>query len=237
MLRACHVVGMQRIENMKTDVPLRLLRLTSSLLPVGAFAYSRGLEHAVEARLVTDSEGLRSWVFGTLEQSFATLDGALFLHMMSALEDGAHQEFQRFDRILSASRESQELLLEDRRMAEALLVLLRDLDVSGASDPSLHCETFPAAYALAVCDLEVASIAGFHGLAWSVCEAQIAAAIRLGLVGQTDGQRILSEAPTVIAECARIARDTPVEDAGNVCFMLSVASALHETQHTRLFRS
>lgn len=226
---------------MKTPVdlaiPLGLLRLVSSLLPVGAFAYSRGLEHAVRARWVTDAEGMRDWLFGTLDQSFSSLDGAYFLRMMAALRRGDWGAFQDLDAALSAARESRELLLEDRRMAEALVELLRALEVPSALALDAGCRSFTAAFALAADDQGAAPLAALSGLMWSLCEAQVAAAIRLGLIGQSEGQKILVDAPEAIAASAHKAQRTPDDEIGNVSFMLAVGSALHETQYSRLFRS
>jgi urease accessory protein len=61
--------------------------------------------------------------------------------------------------------------------------------------------------------------------------------LRLGIVGQTDGQRMLATLePLVIgAASAAIARDPA--DFGAATFAVDLASMAHETQYTRLFRS
>lgn len=223
--------------NNQLDVPLSLLRLTSSLLPVGAFAYSRGLEHAAHAGWVTDGEGLRSWLFGTLEHSYAPLDGAIFLRMMSAVQDARWEDFHSHDDYLSAARESRELLDEDKRMAEALMDLLRQMDVPLERDLRRPCHSFPAAFALAAHDSGANAEAGLTGLMWSLCEAQVAAAIRLGLIGQTEGQKVLADAPEAIASAQSTAKNTPEDELGNLSFLQALGSALHERQYSRLFRS
>ena len=218
-------------------IPLRLVRLISSQLPVGAFAYSRGLEYASEAGWVGNEDELRSWLFGTLEHSFAPLDGALFLKMMTALQDADATEFRRYDDMLLAARESAEMALEDMRMAASMALLRQELGSDKAVLSDHACQTFPAAFALAVHDMDVSAEAGLHGLMWALCEGQVAAAIRLGLIGQSAGQRLLARAPTCIAANAKIAAQTPEDRIGNVSFMVAVSSALHETQYSRLFRS
>jgi urease accessory protein len=65
----------------------------------------------------------------------------------------------------------------------------------------------------------------------------MSAGLRLGIVGQTDGQRILAalepEVAAAVAACLR--RDA--EDFGAATFALDLASMAHETQYSRLFRS
>jgi urease accessory protein len=65
----------------------------------------------------------------------------------------------------------------------------------------------------------------------------VSAGIRLGVVGQTDGQRILAalEPVVVAAAAAALARDP--QDFGAATFAADLASMAHETQYTRLFRS
>lgn len=218
-------------------IPLRLVRLISSTLPVGAFAYSRGLEYAADAGWVGDESDLSSWIFGTLEHSFAPLDGALYLRMMDALKTGDTAEFKRSDDLLLAARDSAEMALEDTRMAASLTALRREITSNDETVTDLPCKTFPAAFAVASHDMDVSREAGLHGLMWANCEAQVAAAIRLGLIGQSAGQKIMVNAPAVIAASAQISRDTPDYGVGNVSFMVAMSSALHETQYSRLFRS
>jgi urease accessory protein len=219
----------------RLEIPLPLVRLVSAQLPVGAFAYSRGLEHAVHAKWVAHEAALADWIFGTLERSFAPMDGAIFLRMMAALEDGNAERFDQLDALLIAGRESHELWLEDIRMGEAMLQLLNDMEVAAARDAG--CKSYAAAFALAVHDTEVEAVKGLAGLFWSVCEAQVAAAIRLGVIGQTGGQRILAQTPDMIADLVQVAQDVTDDRIGNLCFMVAMGSALHEDQYSRLFRS
>jgi urease accessory protein len=218
-------------------IPLHLLRLVSPSLPVGAFSYSRGLEFAAEVNWVHDEASAKSWILGTLENSFARLDGALFWRMMQALEASDHDEFLRLDAWLAAGRESRELQLEDRRMGEALLTLLADLDVPGAQRVSGLALTYPAAFAIAADHWQVTPAAALKGLMWTIVEGQVAAAMRLVRLGQTAGQRILIEAVPVIERSVATARTIEDDGIGNVSVAMAMASAWHETQYSRLFRS
>jgi urease accessory protein len=218
-------------------ISLHLLRLVSPSLPVGAFSYSRGLEAAVRAGWVVGEATARDWIHGTLEHTFAALDGALFWRMMQALHEGAHERFQQADAWLAAGRESSEMQLEDRRMGEALLRLLVDLEVPLARRYADSGLTYPAAFAIAAHRWDIASAPALKGLMWSVVEGQVAAAIRLMPLGQTAGQRILIGAVEVIERSAAFARTLDDGEIGNVSVAMAMASAWHEAQYSRLFRS
>lgn len=216
---------------------LHLLRLVSPSLPVGAFSYSRGLETAIERGWVTDERSAELWIHGALEHAFAALDGAIFQRMMSALEAGDQNAFLRNDRWLWASRESRELQLEDQRMGAALQRLLRDVEVVSARDYADRNLTYPAAFALAADHWRIPSAQALRGLMWSVIEGQAGAAMRLVPLGQTSGQRIMINAVDVIERSAAHAEQLVDADVGNAAIGMAMASAWHEKQYSRLFRS
>ncbi|RRY10113.1 urease accessory protein UreF [Brucella anthropi] len=217
---------------------LHLMRLVSPSQPVGAFSYSRGLEWAVHAGTVTNEESCAGWVFGLLEHSYAALDGAIFWRMISALVRNDDAEFCRLNAWLGASRESSELELEDRRMGESLLTLLSELGVERArSFASEQRATYPAAFSIAACHWNIEPVDALRGLMWSVVESQIMAAIRLVPLGHTAGQRILIAGAAKIERAVEKARTLNDDEIGNTAPALAMASAWHETQYSRLFRS
>ena len=65
----------------------------------------------------------------------------------------------------------------------------------------------------------------------------VSAGLRLGIVGQTDGQRILAALEPAVTEAAEksIVRDPMAFGAAS--FAVDLASMAHETLYTRLFRS
>ncbi len=201
---------------------LHLMRLVSPSQPVGAFSYSRGLEWAVHSGTVTNEESCAGWVFGLLEHSYAALDGAIFWRMVSALMQDNEAEFHRLNDWLGASRESSELELEDRRMGESLLTLLSELGVERArSFASDQRATYPAAFAIAACHWNIAPVDALRGLMWSVVESQ----------------RILIAGAAKIERAVEKARTLNDDEIGNTAPALAMASAWHETQYSRLFRS
>jgi urease accessory protein len=75
------------------------------------------------------------------------------------------------------------------------------------------------------------------GYLWAWTENQVASAIKLVPLGQTSGQRILSAAIELIPQWVESGLTLADEDIGALTPGLAIASALHETQYTRLFRS
>ena len=67
---------------------IRTLQLVDSFFPVGAFAYSDGLETAVAGARVRDAVSLGEWMEHFLENVFAPCEGLALVKCMLALEAG-----------------------------------------------------------------------------------------------------------------------------------------------------
>lgn len=217
---------------------LRLLQLTSPALPVGAFAYSQGLEWAVEAGWVRDEADTVDWLAGLIGDALAHLDLPLLAGMYIACGVGDEAALRHWARCLLAARETAELRAEEAVRARALVTLLVDL---GVADAGPWRETLlisqAAGFAFAAQAWGIAERDALLGYAWAWLENQVAAAIKLVPLGQTAGQRIL----LAMAAALDVAVDTALalsdDDIGASAPALSLASCWHETQYTRLFRS
>jgi len=214
----------------------RLLQLVSPALPVGGYTYSRGLETAVERGWVTDERQTRAWIAGLLAHSLATLDGPLVLRLHRALVDGDDEAALRWARVADATRETRELQAESRQTGRALVRLLVDLELTGPPPAPIR-DAHVAAFALAAVSLGLDSSEALRGFLWTWLEGTVAAAVKLVPLGQTAGQRILLWLGPELEDAAERATALPDEALGALAPGLALASALHETQHTRLFRS
>jgi urease accessory protein len=75
------------------------------------------------------------------------------------------------------------------------------------------------------------------GYLWAWAENQVMAALKAVPLGQTSGQRLLLALGERIPELAAQAVATPIESTHNFLPAFAIASCLHETQYTRIFRS
>ncbi|MCC6206930.1 MAG: urease accessory protein UreE [Gammaproteobacteria bacterium] len=227
---------------------LSLLRLTSSSLPVGSFAYSQGMEYAVEQGWISDEASACDWITGLLRHSQALQDMPLFLRLYRAWESEDFAEVLRWNARLLAARESRELRAEELNVGAALARLLADLGVNRARSvlSSIHVprtmdESPPPGYlaifALACVEWRIPRRNAVCGYLWSWCQNQVTAAIKLVPLGQTAGQRILQKLIESIPAVADQAFALEDEDIGFTAPGLALASARHEGQYTRLFLS
>lgn len=217
---------------------LRLFQLVSPALPIGAYTYSQGLEYAVERGWVGDEHTARDWILGQIEHALPHLD----LPVLRRLYDACHRDdwdgWLTWSRFLQASRESAELLAEDRHLGQALAQLLEKLDeASPLTRIRRQDMSFAGCYAYACVHWQIPRQQAARGYLWIWAEGQVAAAIKLVPLGQTAGQRILSQIIERIPAAVELGFLVEDQAIGRAAPALAIASARHETQYTRLFRS
>ena len=224
--------------NPASDITLlRLLQLASPALPVGAYAYSQGMEQAVAAGWLSGWEDLEQWIKGLLRHSLARMEVPFFKRFYETWEQKDTHELNRLIEWYLAGRGTSELMDEERHMGQALHRLLDQLAVLPADLTKAVKPSFLAFFAGAAWSWQIPITRGCEGLLWAWAENQVTAAIKLMPLGQTRGQKTLMRAAPVISEAVASGLALQDEEIGASAPGLMMASALHETQHTRLFRS
>lgn len=214
----------------------RLLQLASQALPTGAFAYSSGLEAAHERGLVTSEEEGLEFLRGLMMATPVHLELPLLLRMYDALAAHHPDQAAEYSQRLLASRESREFQEQDGQMARALDRVLSAI-APAATCANLPPRTFLEALARAACHYglcrEETALLGLY--TW--VEQHTTALARLLPLGPIASQRVvdalLAQVPGAISRALAV-QD---EDIGFGCPTLSLLSAWHETQYTRVFRS
>jgi urease accessory protein len=213
---------------------LHLLHLASPALPIGAFHFSQGLEQAVEAGWIDNEASALAWIAGIAEGALGTLDLPVLARLHQACSLADEEGVLRWDRLLIASRETQELRAEDRHMGAALLKVLKEIAPTLTPRP---VQTYAGAFALAASHWSIAASQTLEAYAWAWAENQVLAAVKLVPLGQSAGQRVLHALIPKLTSMATRALIMKDEDIGYSGVMQAIASARHEFQYTRLFRS
>lgn len=239
LTRTATITGMPMTTttDMNTLQWLQLLQLASPSLPIGGFAWSQGLEAAIEQGWLKNEADFAAWVAGVLEHSFSWQELPLLQRMQGAALKGDCGQLLHWNAIALALRETAELRSEDVQMGGALLKLLRDLQVPLAQRWQAQETSYVAAFAIACCHHHIALQQACTGFVWSWLENQIAAALKLFPLGQTAGQRVFQQIapniPDVIERALRVRDD----EIGISLPGVVLASMQHEEQYSRLFRS
>jgi urease accessory protein len=226
-------------QNRPSDLALyRLFQLISPSLPIGGFTYSQGLEWAVEAQWVSDRVSMQDWLDNMLMNSVATLELPVLDRYSQTLKSNNKQQLVALSELLYSSRETKELRAEEKQRGQALYTLLKQLDIY--HDSFDYADSEPNQL-LGLCvaaqhwDVEIEQLK--QGYLWSWAENLIMAGVKLVPLGQTDGQRALIQLSERFPQALDRARTIEDWMIGSFTPSVSIASSLHETQYTRLFRS
>ena len=213
--------------------PTRLWQLISPTLPVGAYHYSQGLEQAVESGWVADESTAHSWIAGLLGTVVAMVDLPIVIRVHAAWAKGDAEAVRHWDGVSMACRETAELREEEINMGSALARLARTLDARIPEGPL----GFAAAFAVLAADWDIAARDVATGYAWSWCENQVAAAVKLVPLGHSAGQRMLRSLGVAVEEAVLTALGCEDADIGCTAPGHALACARHEIKEVRLFRS
>jgi len=217
---------------------IRLLHLASPTLPVGAYTYSQGLEWAVESGAISNEASAGQWIGDCLAHSLASFEAVHLAHMLAAWRKGDMPQLAELDAEFIASRETAELRAETLQMGHSLVKLLQGLpDFADAPFSEFPQTSFPLAWSCAAANWNIEPEDAIAGYLWAWLENQVMAALKAVPLGQTAGQRLLLTLGERLPELARQAAITPLKHAHNFLPAFALASSLHETQYTRIFRS
>ena len=217
---------------------LRLLQLVSPSLPVGGFTYSQGIEWAVECGWIKTATDLEAWLEDQLHSTIARLDLPVLMRLYAAAQRDDLATLQQWSSFLLACRETSELRMEERNRGRALADLLVKLELPGSAPwKTTLADAQLAGFAFAACHWAIPLEQAALGYAWSWLENLVLAAVKLIPLGQTQGQQVLQRLSPMVPPLIPVARQLQDDEIGAANPALAIASSLHETQYTRLFRS
>ena len=223
-------------------VLLQLMWLASPALPVGGFSYSEALEAAVDTGRVTGEASAADWLVNQMALAPARADLPVLARAHDAWPRHDLARVTQLNDFIARTRETRELRLQSEQMGRSLVEWLRNQ--SGHDDERLRhlatlapSPTWPIAFALATARANASAAQALHASLFGWAENMVQAALKAVPLGQLAGQRILQSLvdrmPALIASALTMGDD----DMQSFSPMLGIASAQHETQYSRLFRS
>lgn len=219
----------------------RLATWLSPAYPVGGFAYSSGIEWAVQAGDIANRQTLLDWLNAVLTDGTGFNDAVLMTAAHRAAGSGSDGALIEVARLAAALVPTRERHLETTTLGRAFM------DVTLAAWP---CEAltrlktlwegplaYPVGVGVACAGHDIPMAAATQAFLAAVTANWVSAAVRLVPLGHTDSQLALAAIEPVVAATARRAAVATLDDLGGATFRADIASARHETQYTRLFRS
>jgi urease accessory protein len=245
----------------------RLLAWASPAFPTGAFSYSHGLEAAAADGAVQDRATLEVWIAALVIRGSGRIDADILRDAWRAAASGDDAGVAEVNRRGLAYRATAELALESGQQGAAFTAAYnaawtaphpnplpargereradapsprpvygeREGPAPQAWEGEGHCHA--AIFGTAAARAGVTLSDALTGYLQAFAANLMSAGLRLGIVGQSDGQRILAALEPMVAAAVEDTLARGPEDFGAATFAADLASMAHETQYTRLFRS
>jgi len=220
---------------------MRVLQFGDSVLPVGAFSFSNGLESAIQHRLVHDMETLRQFVMTATRQS-ASADAIALLAAHRAAHAQDMAGVLRADTALFNRKMNEEMRSMTVRMGKKLGELSNRLvhtpllmDWLGHVERKETPGTYPVGLGLLFAGLGLPESDAFAVHQYGIASMILSASLRLMKIHHFDAQTILLEVNTSVeAEYPRVSGAT-LDEMATFSPSLDILAAAHVKAHIRMF--
>lgn len=239
MIITTHMAMVTETRRVSHDIAPLLVWLSPSF-PVGSFAYSHGLEWAVETGDIHNLGSLEEWVGTLIQQGGLWSDAVLLALTHKAVIANNVATLAEIAELAAALAPSKERRMETLHQGAAFLSAVRaawPCEAFLLATPFENEIAFPVAIGIAAAGHRLALPSAIEAYLVSFAANLVSAAVRLVPLGQTDGTKAVAKLVPLARKEAMRAADATIDDVGGAAFRSDIASMKHETQYTRLFRS
>ena len=205
---------------------ITVMQWLSPAFPIGGFAYSHGLEWAINKGYVSNREELQKWISDLLEYGSLKNDAILIKLVLQGSDP------KEINELAMALCPASERLSETQLQGGAFCKIMREVWSLEIDDLTL-----PIALALAAKNESIDQNLVVPAYLHSFCSNLISVAMRLIPIGQTDGQKTLRELSPLISDSVRAVAKSDKDDLGSACFLSDVSAMQHEYLQPRVFKT
>jgi urease accessory protein len=226
---------------------LALLRQQSWLspaFPTGSYSYSHGIEWAVEAGHIHDRKSLVDWLEADLCYGSGRNEAIFFTEAWRCALENDCKKLLEVAELAGVFRGTSEFAIETSQQAASCLATLRRVwpnprieTLSELLSQHRIAPVLSVVLGLRSATQHIPATLALPAFLQSYIANLVTAGVRLVPLGQTDGQLGIADLESAVLAVAAQAEQATIHDLGSAAFMVDLASASHETQYTRLFRS
>jgi urease accessory protein len=220
---------------------MRLLQFGDSVLPVGSFSFSNGLEPAIQQEVVRDPDSLRQFIQTVLAQA-ATTDGIALLEAHRAASAADLDRIVRADQALFLRKLNEEMRTMTVRMGRKLGELAKHVAPAPLAERwLLRIErgetpgTFPVGLALVFQGVGLDERDAFAAHQYGLATMMVGAAVRLMKLNYLDAQAILFDINAAAGDAYERVASAALDDMAAFAPVADILAAIHVKSHVRMF--
>jgi urease accessory protein len=206
---------------------MMLLNWMSPTFPIGAFAYSHGLEQAIVDGRITNAAQVEEWISELLQHGSGWNDAVIFSQCWSAPLDELNE------RALALAG-SAERYIETTHLGRNFSIAAAVWTGVAKTDAAL---AYPIAAGQACKDMGIDQHQALIAYLQGFCSALVSVAVRLVPLGQTNGLIVMRNLVPLISSVATRAATSTLDDIGSSCIAAEISAMQHETLQPRIFRT
>lgn len=220
---------------------LRVLQFGDSVLPVGAFSFSGGLESAVQQGIVNDAATLEEFVRTAVRQA-ATADGIALVHAHRAAVTADQLRIIAIDHAVLNRKLNEEIRTMTTRMGRKLAELCEHVRPGATMAGFLAAiragatpGVYPVAQAVAFAGFGLGERDAFAAHQYGVASMITGAGLRLMRVTYLDAQAILLKVTETANDDYAAAASAGLDDMATFAPLTEIAAGIHIRATVRMF--
>lgn len=225
-----------------TSPELRVLQITDSAFPLGSFAFSNGLESAAKLGLIEDISGFKKYLLNALTQVSCSEMPFVSSSYRCPADDRESLAaiFERLEAFITVPSMRKASITQGRSLLQAVKAVYPEHNfqevVRVLQERGLFTH-YAAVFGIVSRTIGLSHIQTLSAYAYIALRDQASAAIRLGLLGPHEAQRILRESLGHVDEIIDRVKDLEYQQAFKTAVALEIAQAHHPKLYSHLFQN